>query len=226
METIVDKLLSEVDKVGQRILKDSGRWNQGQKIVAFLVCLLAGAALVSGASHVRVAAGVTIALFGIAFLTFTRRTIESETLVLKDGKGKPRIALSGENGLYFFDDNKQVRMLATLYEGHPAIALNGADGKPKLFVRLTHEGSNVSIGEPANIAAEASDDGKLGLVFTNEDGEPTMVLGSRGLNGHLSFFGDKRVLLASYPDEEAVRRYASSLADGTPMPTLPQTKAS
>jgi len=226
METIADKLLSEFEKVGQTILKDSGRWNQGQKIVAFLVCLLAGAALVSGASHVRVAAGVTIALFGIAFLTFTRRTIESEMLVLKDGKGKPRIALSGENGLYFFDDNKQVRMLATLWGGHPAVTLNGADGKPKLFVRLTHEGSSISVGEPANIAAEASNDGNLGLVFTNEAGEPTTVLGSKGLNGHLSFFGDKRVLLASYPDEEAVRRYASASAEGKPVPILHQTKAS
>jgi len=248
MEGIVDKVLNEFEKAGEMILKDSERWNKRQKIVAFLVCLLAAVALVGGVSHVRVAAAVTVALFGVAFLTFARKAVEAETLVVKDRKGNPRIAISGDYGMYFFDDKMRVRMIAKVDTEQRAIIqvgpldsrgimLSASDEeatvtltrqarKPSLYLKVAEAGSSASVGEEANLTAIANSDGNLGLVLANEDGEPTTILGSKDFSSHLTFYGEKKFRIAEYPDAESVKKYLSALAEGSQVPGMLQTKVS
>lgn len=279
MEISVDKLLEGFGKAEEVLLKDSERWSRSQKIVAFLVCLLGGAAFVSGVSQVRVFAGVFLALSGVAFLTYTLR-LEVKTLVLKDDKGNARIVLSGEKGMFFLDDKANVRMMAKVYEGQPAILMQGdketllatvvAPGalialgkseesgtalssrtfiksgflqlgslnethmalaaednnanmviarqgqKPSAAIGVSDKSSSLSVGEGANLTATASSAGSLGLVFVNEHGEPTTILGSSDYSGHLSFYGEKKLTIAEYPDRESLRKYAEALVTGEP----------
>src|SRR5262249_12383931 len=110
MSLIDDKVLKALDKAGDEVLKHSEKWGTGQKLVLFFVCLVAAAALVTGREPLKVVGGVTIAGYGIHFLTFRRRLVESETLVLKDANGKPRIVMNAENGIVFFDENTHQKM--------------------------------------------------------------------------------------------------------------------
>ena len=145
MKAVDDKILAAVEKAGEVVLKHSERWSFGQKVVAFLVCLLAGVALASGIESIRVASGVTLALFGVSFLTFRRRIVETERLVLKDSKGKPRIVLSAEGGLVFFDENMGPRLVANVFAGQPAIHVT--DDKESVLIAVGEGGATVGVGK-------------------------------------------------------------------------------
>lgn len=246
-DSIESKVLKELEAGAKTILKDSERWNIGQKVAAFLVCLFAGAALVTGGSNVKVVGGASIAIFGIAFLTVRRRAIESEVLVLKDNVGKPRIVMSGQYGIALLDENMQVRMQARVNEGHATfhlgrpdgrllmldtddkdsiVVLNRAGERGSLFLRVTDDQSVARIGGKANVSLTAADDGNLGVLLTNEHDQKTALLGSVGLTGHLAFFGQRELTIAEYPDEEAVKSYAKKLVGGQSGPIALQEKAS
>jgi hypothetical protein len=154
MGVIDDKLLKGLEKAGETVLKHSEGWGIGQKVVAFLVCLLAAAALVSGRDSLRVAGGVTIALFGIAFLTFRRRIVECETLLLKDSSGKPRIALSAEHGIILFDDNADPRIVANVFNGQPVIHMTS--DKESVLIGVLENGAIVRLGNTDMAGAIAS----------------------------------------------------------------------
>jgi hypothetical protein len=233
MGLIDDKALKAFEKVGDTLLKHSERWNIGQKVAAFLVCLLAGAALVSGRDNWKIAAGVTIALFGIAFLTFRRRTLESETLVLKDQKGTPRIVISGEHGIMFLDQQGTMRMLAQVSVEDQAalIHLGSSDGtglmlqggntgasvimkrpgeEPALYLKLSGADSaaRIGAGDKANVCIIAARDGNTGLVFENQSQQRTAILGSYEARAHLSFFAENGSLMTKYPDDTAIKNSA------------------
>jgi len=199
VKAIVDKMVEEAEKQATKILKDSEGWSKQQKIAGFLVCLLAAALLVSGGSYVKVVGAASIAIFGIALLTFSHLTVKS--LVLKDSKGNPRIAISAGDGMTFYDENKQVRMMFFADSKDAMVVLKRPGDKgASLYLRVTDDRAVASIGEKANVHVVAADDGNLGLVLANEGGQPTAILGNAEISGHLAFFGRTGLTVADYPD--------------------------
>lgn len=145
MGAIDEKVLKAVEKAGDTVLKHSERWSFGQKLVAFFICFLAAAALVSGVDKIRVISGVSIALFGVAFLTFRRRVVESEKLILKDSNGKPRIVLSADSGFVFFDDDMSPKMVMNVFEGQPVIHLK--DDQESVCLMVGENGALMGAGK-------------------------------------------------------------------------------
>jgi hypothetical protein len=229
-----DKLLKVAEKAGDSILKQSERWSLPQKAVAGLVCFLAAAALIFGIDSLRVTSGVGIALFGVSFLTFRRRVIESETLLLKDKAGKARIAMNAEQGMVFFDDQMHVKMLLNVLNGKPIIHLGSPDtaqiwlaaapneaevvvhgaapaaaSEPIAFMRTKDSQASAMVGilNGAGVDFVGACDGNVGIVLKNEKQESLTVLGCAGSTSHLSFFrGGHDQPIASYPDPDTVAR--------------------
>jgi hypothetical protein len=144
MGAIDDKMLKGWEKAADTLLKHSERWSVGQKVVAFAVCLIAGLALLTGIDNLRVAAGLSVVLFGVAFLTFRRRTIESEVIVLKDSRGRPRVSISGDHGLVFFDDSSRPRLIAATVEGRPMMLMT--DDRERLVFGVSENGAALTLG--------------------------------------------------------------------------------
>jgi hypothetical protein len=192
-----------MEKVAESVLKRSEQWTIGQKIAAALICLLAGAALFTGADSLRVASGVSIALLGVAFLTFRRRALESETIMLKDTAGRPRVLINAE-GLVFLDK-----------DSHPVVMMEAGDngglyfdrprGGAGIYLNLTATGAVVSVGDKrgARIAILGANDGNLGLTLEDSSGDAAAVLGSIDRTAHLTFYGEDGKEVGSYPESAA-----------------------
>ncbi len=146
MTVIDDKILEGIDRAADTVLKHSDRWSIGQKLVAFAVCLLGAAALISGANSIRVVAGASLALYGVAFLTLHRRTIETQSIVLKDGNGKPRISISAEHGLVFFDAKQQPKVsLDVMANGQPIMIMH--DDREQIYLAVTENGAVIGLAD-------------------------------------------------------------------------------
>lgn len=239
MGTMDDKVLKVVETAGETILKHSERWSLPQKVVAGLVCFLAAAALISGVDNLRVASGIGIALFGVSFLTFRRRLVEAETLVLKDRAGRVRIAANAEQGLVFLDERMRVKILVNLVDGEPLIHLGSQDtakvwlraspneagisvqgaapagSGPIAYLRARESGSSAMVGQldGAGLEIVGATDGNVGLVLKNGEQKSLAVLGCVQSTSHLSFFlPGKDQPFASYPPSKVVAQAATGQA--------------
>jgi hypothetical protein len=126
------------------LLKHSENWSIAQKVVGFVMCLVASAAFLSGIDQLRVGAGVLIALFGVALLTVPRRVLESQTIVLKDQNGKPRVAISAQHGLVLFDAELRPKVALNLSEtGQPILHMR--DAREQINIAVTENGAGVAL---------------------------------------------------------------------------------
>ena len=213
MGTAEEKHVDAVEKVAEAVLKRSEKWTVGQKIVAASICLLGGAALITGIDSLRVAAGVSIALLGVAFLTFRKTALESQTLVLRDTSGRARVSMNAEGLVFLNPDEQPVLWLTADQKGSHVYLHRPGSQAAAIHLGLSESAAVASLGNlnGARITLTSANDGNLGIVFENAKNKPTALLGSIDDSAHLSFLAEDGETIASYPTPEAIKDYAQKL---------------
>jgi hypothetical protein len=128
-----------------------------------------------------VTSGFALALFGVAFLTFRRRIIESEMLILKDSRGRQKIAMSADHGIIFFDENMHPKMQANVFAGQPVIYMR--DEKESILLVVGKDGAKMTAFK--NDWSSSSTNIQCGEVLIGLPDRAQLSMSAKADSGHV-----------------------------------------
>jgi hypothetical protein len=171
------------NKMLAEVLERSERWSLGQKLAGAIVSL-AAAGLVLGVGSPRIVIAAVLALVGISLLTVRRRVLDTESVIVRDQEGRPRLLLGTTDlgpGIALFDDAGTVRAtLAAGKGGNPLLGLLDETGTLRVTAGCAELGASLAVfdpsGSPRITATAVGEEGVPAVQLWTADGQQRVAL--------------------------------------------------
>jgi hypothetical protein len=190
---MLDKeLVAPIQHFVDQVIEASKQWNRVQKAAAFLFCLVAGVALVSGYDYLRIGGGLAVILFGIMLLTPVGTGLlgRNQEIVLHDEEGRPKVVISAKFGVAVLDDNQQLALGISVRPGGAHLGVGSKDGPRVELLASKDVGAHVMLIDPGR---------GMAARFAYKTGDVLADLTMNGVDG---------APVATFPDLERVAQYA------------------